>query len=113
MLNEKFDKKLAQEEAWLRQGIKARRTRDEGRVRALMAMRKERAERRGADVGQVRLQADVGRALGPDGVRGRKASASRSGIAPVVRDASFRVMRGDRVGLIGPNGSGKTTLLGC
>ena len=75
--HEKFDKKLAQEEAWLRQGIKARRTRDEGRVRALMAMRKERAARRG-QIGQVRLQAELGRTLGPDGVRSRRASANHS-----------------------------------
>ena len=107
--NEKFDKKLAQEEAWLRQGIKARRTRDEGRVRALLAMRKERAARRG-QVGQVRLQTDSADRSGQLVFEAEGVSKSFGG-RPVVRDASFRVMRGDRVGLIGPNGSGKTTLL--
>ena len=109
ILHEKFDKKLAQEEAWLRQGIKARRTRDEGRVRALMAMRKERAERR-AQIGQVQLQADSAERSGQMvfEAEGRQQIIRRS---PVVRDASFRVMRRDRIGLIGPNGSGKTTLL--
>ena len=107
--HEKFDKKLAQEEAWLRQGIKARRTRDEGRVRALMAMRKERAERRG-QIGQVQLQADSAERSGQMVFEAKGVSKS-FGDRPVVRDASFRVMRRDRIGLIGPNGSGKTTLL--
>src|SRR5688572_2162135 len=107
--HEKFDKKLAQEEAWLRQGIKARRTRDEGRVRALMAMRKERAARRG-QIGRVRLQTESADRSGQvvfeaDGV------SKSFGETAVVENASFRIMRRDRVGLIGPNGSGKTTLL--
>jgi ABC transport system ATP-binding/permease protein len=110
--HETFDKKLAQEEAWLRQGIKARRTRDEGRVRALMAMRKERAERRDQP-GRVRMQAEASERSGhmifeADGVS-KSFSAARDRI--VIRDATFRIMRRDRVGLIGPNGSGKTTLL--
>ena len=107
--HEKFDKKLAQEEAWLRQGIKARRTRNEGRVRALMAMRHERAERRN-QLGRVRLQADAAERSGQmvfEAVGLGKSFGSRTGI----RDASFRIARRDRVGLIGPNGSGKTTLL--
>jgi ABC transport system ATP-binding/permease protein len=107
--HEKFDKKLAQEEAWLRQGIKARRTRDEGRVRALMTMRKERAERRGRS-GKVRLQADSADRSGQLVFEADRVSKSFGG-RPIVQDASFRVMRLDRVGLIGPNGSGKTTLL--
>jgi ATP-binding cassette subfamily F protein uup len=107
--HEKFDKKLAQEEAWLRQGIKARRTRDEGRVKALMAMRKERAERRG-QIGQVQLQADSAERSGQMVFEARGISKS-FGDRAVVRNASFRVMRKDRIGLIGPNGSGKTTLL--
>jgi ATP-binding cassette subfamily F protein uup len=107
--HEKFDKKLAQEEAWLRQGIKARRTRDEGRVKALMEMRIERAERRGM-VGQVQLQADSAERSGKLVFEAKGVSKS-FGDRTVVRNASFRVIRKDRIGLIGPNGSGKTTLL--
>jgi len=107
--NDKFDKRLAQEEAWLRQGVKARRTRDEGRVKALMAMRRERAERR-ALLGKVRLQAEAADRSGQL-VFEADAISKSFGETVVVRDASIRVMRRDRVGLIGPNGSGKTTLL--
>ena len=109
-LHEKFDKKLAQEEAWLRQGIKARRTRDEGRVKradgdAARARGTARADWPGPAAGRL------GRTFGPDGVRGEEASANRLAIALSSADASFRVIRSDRIGLIGPNGSGKTTLL--
>jgi ATP-binding cassette subfamily F protein uup len=107
--NDKFDKRLAQEEAWLRQGVKARRTRDEGRVKALMAMRRERAERR-ALLGKVRLQSDGAERSGQL-VFEADAISKSFGDKVVVRDASIRVIRRDRVGLIGPNGSGKTTLL--
>ena len=107
--NEKFDKRLAEEEAWLRQGIKARRTRNEGRVRALVAMRAERADRR-ARIGAVRLQVDMAERSGQVVFDADHVTKGFGG-APVVRDASVRVMRGDRIGLIGPNGSGKTTLL--
>jgi len=106
---EKFDKRLAEEEVWLRQGIKARRTRNEGRVRALMAMRRERAERR-EQQGAVRLQIERGRGSGHVVFDIERVSKAYDG-GPVVRDFSARVVRGDRVGLIGPNGAGKTTLL--
>jgi ABC transport system ATP-binding/permease protein len=106
---EKFDKRLAGEEAWLRQGVKARRTRNEGRVRALMAMRQEQADRR-ARMGMVRMQVEIADQSGRmvfecDGI-GR----SFDGV-PVIKEFSTRIMRGDRIGLIGANGAGKTTLL--
>jgi ATP-binding cassette subfamily F protein uup len=107
--HEKFDKRLAEEEAWLRQGIKARRTRNEGRVRSLMAMRDERAARR-ERLGAVRLQIQQGQASGQV-VLEADAISKAFGSKQVVRAFSTRIMRGDRVGLIGPNGAGKTTLL--
>src|SRR5262245_12152309 len=106
---ERFDKKLAEEEAWLRQGIKARRTRNEGRVKALMAMRVERARRR-EPMGSVRLGVERADASGRMVFEANAISKS-FGTRVVVRDFTARVMRGDRIGLIGPNGSGKTTLL--
>jgi ABC transport system ATP-binding/permease protein len=108
-LQEKFDRKLAEEEAWLRQGIKARRTRNEGRVRALMAMRDERAARR-EQIGSVRLQVEQAEQSGKLVFEARAVSKAYDG-RPVVSDFSTRIIRGDRVGLIGPNGAGKTTLL--
>jgi ATP-binding cassette subfamily F protein uup len=121
-LADKFDKKLAEEETWLRQGIKARRTRNEGRVRALMAMRAERAARR-EQAGNVRLRVEQADASGKLVFEARHVSKSfvnaEAAAAPespqdrqtVVKDFSTRVIRGDRIGLIGPNGAGKTTLL--
>jgi ATP-binding cassette subfamily F protein uup len=105
----KFDKMLAQEEVWIRQGIKARRTRNEGRARRLVQLRLERAARRERQ-GNVRLALDSGERSGKliaelDHVK--KAYGDRV----LIRDFSTRIMRGDRIGLLGPNGVGKTTLL--
>ena len=106
----RFDKRLAEEETWLRQGIKARRTRNEGRVRALLAMREERAARH-SQIGSVRFQTEISERSGQMVLEVERVSKLFDGRAFVVRDFSARVMRGDRVGLIGANGSGKTTLL--
>ncbi len=106
---ERLDKKLAQEEAWLRQGIRARRTRNEGRVRALLVLRAERAARRG-HAGDVRMQVDASEASGRQVFDSKHVDKSFDG-RTVIRDYTQRIMRGDRIGLIGPNGSGKTTLL--
>ncbi len=107
--NRRFDKVLAQEEAWIRKGVEARRTRNEGRVRRLESLRVERAARR-ERVGRVQLALAAGERSGrlvAELEHVRKAYGDR----PVVDDFSCRILRGDKVGLIGPNGSGKTTLL--
>jgi ATP-binding cassette subfamily F protein uup len=106
---ERLDKKLADEEAWLRRGVKARRTRDEGRVNALMALRAERAAYRAAP-GAVRMQIEQADATGKMVFEAKRVTRGFGGL-PVVRDFSTRIVRGDRVGFIGPNGSGKTTAL--
>jgi ATP-binding cassette subfamily F protein uup len=106
---EKFDKKLAEEEAWIRQGIKARRTRNEGRVRSLMKMREEREERIAQD-GKARIHIEEGEQSGRKVIRARNVSYSY-GDEEVIKDFSIKIMRGDRIGLIGNNGVGKTTLL--
>jgi len=106
---DRLDKKLAQEEVWLRQGVKARRTRNEGRVKALMALREERAARR-LQAGASRMTVDTAENTGKMVFEAKRVSKSY-GDAIVIRDYSQRILRGDRVGLIGPNGSGKTTLL--
>jgi ATP-binding cassette subfamily F protein uup len=105
-----FDKKLAQEEAWVRQGIKARRTRNEGRVRALEALREERRARR-ERVGTAKIRIQEAERSGRVVVEARQASFAY-GDRPVIRDLTTTIINGDRVGIIGPNGSGKTTLLG-
>jgi len=110
LANAKFDKKMAGEEVWLRRGVKARRTRDEGRVKALMAMRAERAERRNR-AGNVRLNIESADSSGKMVFEAQAVSFAYPGALPVVDGFSTRVMRGDRIGLIGPNGAGKTTLL--
>src|SRR4051812_33161787 len=106
---EDFDRKLAQEEVWIRTGIQARRTRNEGRVRALEAMRVERNQRR-ERTGAVKLQAQESERSGKLVIEARDVSFAYDA-RPIVRNFSTTIMRGGRVGLIGPNGSGKTTLL--
>ena len=108
--NALFDKKLAQEEAWIRQGIKARRTRNEGRVRALKKMREERRARR-EDSGSANLQISVGQKSGQLVVELKEVSFHYSSDAKIVAQFSTTIMRGDKVGIIGPNGAGKSTLL--
>jgi len=107
--NARFDRLLAQEEVWIRQGIKARRTRDEGRVRRLEAMRRERAERR-ERTGNVRMALAEGQQSGRKVIEARGLGFSHGGRC-LVRGLDLTVMRGDRIGLVGPNGSGKTTLI--
>lgn len=107
--NAEFDKLLAREEAWLRQGVKARRCRNEGRVRELKKLREIRAQRRAA-VGSVRATISEGEKSGAKVIVAEHISHTWNGV-PVIRDFSATIMRGDRVGIIGPNGIGKTTLL--
>ncbi len=107
--NTLFDKKLAEEEAWLRQGIKARRTRNEGRVRALKQMRLERSNRR-ETLGTAKLELQSAERSGTLVAKVDRISFGY-GERTIVRDFSATIMRGDKIGVIGPNGVGKTTLL--
>ena len=107
--NALFDKKLAQEEQWIRQGIKARRTRNEGRVRSLMAMRDERAKRI-KQQGKARIDIEEGERSGRKVVSMRNITHGYNG-HKLIKKLNLKIMRGDRIGLVGNNGVGKSTLL--
>ncbi len=107
--NALFDKKLAQEETWIRKGIEARRTRNEGRVRALKAMREARQQRRERQ-GTARMQLQEAERSGALVIEAKDVNFGYDE-RPVIRELTTSLMRGDKVGIIGPNGSGKTTLL--
>jgi ATP-binding cassette subfamily F protein uup len=108
--NKLFDKRLSDEETWIRQGIKARRTRNEGRVRALKRMREQRSARIDK-LGKSKLSIDEAQSSGKQVVKARNVSFAFDDGRCLLKDFSLNVMRGDRVGLIGANGAGKTTLI--
>ncbi|TNF89570.1 MAG: ATP-binding cassette domain-containing protein, partial [Gammaproteobacteria bacterium] len=107
--NALFDKKLAQEEAWIRQGIKARRTRNEGRVRALKKMREERAQRRERS-GSAKFSAQQAEASGKIVIEADSLGFAWDG-KPIVENFSCKILRGEKIGILGPNGCGKSTLI--
>jgi ATP-binding cassette subfamily F protein uup len=107
--NALFDKKLAQEEVWIRKGVEARRTRNEGRVRALYALRAARRQRR-ERTGRIELARQETDESGQLVFEAENISVS-FGHEPIIADFSARIMRGDRIGIVGPNGAGKTTLI--
>jgi len=110
-----FDKKLAQEEAWIRQGVKARRTRNEGRVRALKSLRAERGKRR-ERVGSAKIEIQEAGSSGQKVIEAKNITfryddPAGDGDHPIVSDFTATLWKGDKIGIIGPNGAGKTTLL--
>src|SRR5690606_38564913 len=107
--NALFDKKLSEEEAWIRQGIKARRTRNEGRVRALKELRNQRQQRR-EKIGTAKPQIQEGAKSGMLVAEAKEITFAH-GDRTTVKDFSTTIMRGDKIGIVGPNGAGKTTLL--
>ncbi|MCP4549936.1 MAG: ATP-binding cassette domain-containing protein [bacterium] len=107
--NSEFDRKLAEEEVWLRRGILARRTRNEGRVRALLKMREERRDRR-EQTGSARIALQDGMRSGRQVIRTRDLDFAWDDLV-MVKHFTTRIARGDKIGILGPNGSGKTTLL--
>ena len=104
-----FDKKLAQEEAWIRQGVKARRTRNEGRVRVLEQLRRERGDRRERE-GKAKISLQTGNLSGQKVIEAKDVCFDYNG-TPIVQNLTTTIWRGDKIGIIGANGTGKTTLL--